>query len=317
LLQEGFEVLGIDGFTDYYDVDLKENRHRILHQNSGFHEARCMLEDADRVFSLAAEFQPYVIIHLAAQAGVRYSLDNPRAYIDSNIVGTFNILEAAKTLKVKHLLMASTSSVYGANTQMPFSEIDKADHPLTLYGATKKASEAIAHSYSHLWKIPTTMLRFFTVYGPWARPDLALFKFVDAIADGRTIDVYNHGEMYRDFTYVDDVVRSIFLLMSAVPEEPKDSDAIAPHDTLSTVAPFRVVNVGTSEKVRLMGFIAAIEEALGRTAKKNFMDMQKGDIPVTWADSSLLQSLTGYKPETNIKEGVRRFVNWYLDYKKI
>ena len=316
LLQEGFEVLGIDGFTDYYDVDLKENRHQILRQSSSFHEARCMLEDADRVLSLATEFQPEIVIHLAAQAGVRYSLENPRAYIDSNIVGTFNIMEAAKTLKVNHLLMASTSSVYGANTQMPFSETDKADRPLTLYAATKKANEGMAHSYSHLWKIPTTMFRFFTVYGPWGRPDLALYKFVDAIMDGRPIDVYNHGEMYRDFTYVDDVVRSIFLLMSAVPEEPKDPSDIAPDDTLSTVAPFRVVNVGNSEKVRLMDFIAAIEDSLGRTATKNFMDMQKGDVPATWADASLLHRLTGYKPETDIQEGVERFVNWYLDYKK-
>ncbi|MDA9176130.1 GDP-mannose 4,6-dehydratase [Alphaproteobacteria bacterium] len=316
LLQEGCEVLGLDGFTDYYDVDLKEKRNQMLRQNSGFHEARCMLEDANRVLSLATEFQPEVIIHLAAQAGVRHSLENPRAYIDSNIVGTFNIMEAAKTLKVNHLMMASTSSVYGANTETPFSETDKADRPLTLYAATKKASEGMAHSYSHLWKIPTTMFRFFTVYGPWGRPDLALYKFVDAIMDGRPIDVYNHGEMYRDFTYVDDVVRSIILLMSAVPEEPKDPSEIPPGDTLSTVAPFRVVNVGNSEKVRLMDFIAAIEETLGRTATKNFMDMQKGDVPATWADASLLQRLTRYKPETDIQEGVQRFVRWYLDYKK-
>ena len=306
----------MDGFTDWYDVDLKESRHRILLQNSSFQEARCMLEDADRVLSLVTEFQPDVVIHLAAQAGVRYSLENPRAYIDSNIVGTFNIMEAAKTVKVDHLLMASTSSVYGANTQMPFSEIDKADRPLTLYAATKKANESMAHSYSHLWKIPTTMLRFFTVYGPWGRPDMALNKFVDAILDGRPIDVYNHGEMYRDFTYVDDVVRSIFLLMSAVPEEPTDPVEVARDDTLSTVAPFRVINVGNSEKVRLMDFIAAIEKTLGRTATKKFMDLQKGDVPATWADASRLERLTGYKPETDIQKGVQRFVSWYLEYRK-
>lgn len=314
LLNQGMEVLGIDGFTDYYDPNLKEMRHQLLGQNAKFQEARCMLEEQEQLRLLITNFQPDVIVHLAAQAGVRYSLENPRAYIESNIIGTFNVMEVAREIGVSHLLMASTSSVYGANTRMPFSENDKTDTPLTLYAATKKANEAMAHSYAHLWKIPTTMFRFFTVYGPWGRPDLALYKFVDAIMNDRPIDIYNHGEMYRDFTYVDDLVKSIRLLISAVPVEPKEAAEISSGDTLSPVAPFRVVNIGNSEKVRLMDFVSAIENRLGRTAKKNFLGMQKGDVPATWADASLLERLTGYKPDTDYNEGVSKFVSWYLEY---
>jgi UDP-glucuronate 4-epimerase len=255
-----------------------------------------------------------VIVHLAAQAGVRYSLENPRAYIDSNVVGTFNVMEAAHRLEVKHLLMASTSSVYGANDAMPFTETEKADTQLTIYAATKKANESMAHAYAHLWNLPTTVFRFFTVYGPWGRPDLALYKFVDAILDDRPIDIYNHGEMYRDFTYVEDLVRGIRLLIDAVPVRPASKDEIAPSDSLSPVAPFRIVNIGNSDKVRLLDFVEAIEERLGKKAIRNYMEMQKGDVPATWADASLLQSLTGYRPQTDFRDGIARFVAWFRDY---
>lgn len=314
LLAEGFLVHGIDAMTDYYDVNLKRRRHQMLLQSQGFTATECWIEDSDRLTQVAREFEPDVIIHLAAQAGVRYSLENPRAYLDSNIVGTFNILEAAKDLKVEHLLMASTSSVYGANEEMPFIETDKCDTPLTFYAATKKANESMAHSYAHLWNLPSTMFRFFTVYGPWGRPDLALFKFVDAMLDGRPIDIYNHGDMYRDFTYVEDLVRGIRLLIDAAPERPSSPDDIEHGDSLSPVAPFRIVNIGNSEKVRLLDFVEAIEAALGIKAKRNYMEMQKGDVPATWADATLLQKLTGYQPSTAIRDGIDKFVAWFRDY---
>ena len=314
LLDEGFRVHGFDGMTDYYDVTLKQRRHQMLLQNNGFSATEGMLEDNDAFQAMATEFAPDIIVHLAAQAGVRYSLENPRAYIESNVVGTFNVMEAARELQVKHLLMASTSSVYGANEDMPFCETDKADTPLTIYAATKKANEAMGHSYAHLWDLPTTMFRFFTVYGPWGRPDLALFKFVDAILDDRPIDIYNHGDMYRDFTHVNDLVRGIRLLIDAVPQRPEPGEAIPEWDSLSPAAPFRVVNIGNSEKVRLMDFVEAIEDALGMKAKRNYMDMQMGDVPATWADATLLQNLTGYRPRTDIRDGVAEFVAWFRDY---
>lgn len=314
LLQEGFIVLGIDAMTDYYDVQLKHRRHQMLLQSPGFSASECWLEDLDEVSKLAREFEPDVIIHLAAQAGVRYSLENPRAYLDSNVVGTFNIMEIARELEVEHLLMASTSSVYGANEQMPFSETQKCDTPLTFYAATKKANESMAHSYAHLWGLPTTMFRFFTVYGPWGRPDLALFKFVDAMLDGRPIDIYNHGDMYRDFTYVEDLVRGIRLLIDAVPIRPESAEDIEEGDSLSAAAPYRVVNIGNSEKVKLLDFIEAIEDALGIKAKRNYMEMQKGDVPATWADASLLKKLTGYQPRTDVRAGIDEFVAWFRDY---
>ena len=313
LLAEGFRVQGYDGMTDYYDVRLKQRRHAMLLQSPGFSAEEGMLEDQARLDALIDAFQPEVIIHLAAQAGVRYSLENPRAYLDSNVIGTFNVMEAARRLKVDHLLMASTSSVYGANTEMPFTETEKADTQLTIYAATKKANESMAHSYAHLWDLPTTMFRFFTVYGPWGRPDLALYKFVDAILDDRPIDIYNHGDMYRDFTYVDDLVRGIRLLIDAVPERP--ADGLVPEgDSLSPVAPYRVVNIGNSDKVRLLDFVDAIEECLGKKAIRNYMDMQMGDVPATWADARLLQSLTGFRPQTEFRDGIARFVDWYRDY---
>ena len=313
LLDEGFRVHGFDGMTDYYDVKLKQRRHQMLLQNPHFSMTEGMLEDDALITQITDDFAPNVIVHLAGQAGVRYSLENPRAYLDSNLVGTFNVMEAARRLKVEHLLMASTSSVYGANEDMPFAETDKADTALTFYAATKKANEAMAHSYAHLWELPTTMFRFFTVYGPYGRPDLALFKFVDAILDGRPIDIYNHGDMYRDFTYVTDLVRGIRLLIDTPPVRP-DNREVPEGDSLSPVAPYRIVNIGNSDKVRLLDFVEAIEEELGQKAIRNYMPMQMGDVPATWANAELLKTLTGYKPQTDIKDGIREFVAWFRDY---
>lgn len=317
LLSEGFRVHGYDGMTDYYDVTLKQKRHQMLLQNEGFSATEGMLEDDALFWSVAEDFQPEVIVHLAAQAGVRYSLENPRAYIDSNIVGTFNVMEAARKLEVRHLLMASTSSVYGANEEMPFVETEKADTPLTIYAATKKANESMGHSYAHLWNLPTTMFRFFTVYGTWGRPDLALYKFVDAILNDRPIDIYNHGDMYRDFTYIDDLVRGIRLLIDAVPERPVSRDEIPEWDSLSPVAPFRIVNIGNSEKVRLLDFVDAIEDVLDKKAIRNYMDIQMGDVPATWANADLLKNLTGYRPQTDFRDGIARFVEWFREYHDI
>lgn len=314
LLDEGMLVHGYDGMTDYYDVTIKQRRHQMLLQNERFACTEGMLEDEHRLWSVAEGFAPDVIVHLAAQAGVRYSLENPRAYLDSNVIGTFNVMEAARKLKVPHLLMASTSSVYGANEDMPFVETEKADTQLTIYAATKKANESMAHAYANLWDLPTTMFRFFTVYGPWGRPDLALYKFVDAILDGRPIDIYNHGDMYRDFTYVDDLVHSIRLLMDVPPAGPKSRDRVFENDSLSPVAPFRIVNIGNGEKVRLLDFVDAIEAELGMPAQRNYMEMQPGDVPATWADTNLLQQLTGYQPRTDFRDGIGEFVRWFRAY---
>lgn len=314
LLDEGMTVHGFDGMTDYYDVTLKQRRHQMLHQSPGFTATEAMLEDTATLDAAIDGFGPDIIIHLAAQAGVRYSLENPRAYIDANVVGTFNVMEGARRHAVRHLLMASTSSVYGAETDMPYRETQKADTQMTIYAATKKATEAMGHSYAHLWDLPTTMFRFFTVYGPWGRPDMALFKFTDAIFEGRPIDIYNHGDMFRDFTYVDDLVRGIRLLMDAIPVRPDDPGQIADGDSLSTVAPYRVVNIGNSKTVRLLDFVDALEEVIGIPAKRNMMDMQKGDVPATWADASLLHRLTGYRPQTDVRDGIAQFVSWFRDY---
>lgn len=314
LLDQGFAVQGFDGMTDYYDVTLKQKRHQMLLQNKNFSTTEGMLEDDGVFWKVAEEFNPDVIVHLAAQAGVRYSLENPRAYLDSNVIGTFNVMDAAKKLKVEHLLMASTSSVYGANDEMPFDENEKADTQLTIYAATKKANESMAHSYAHLYDLPTTMFRFFTVYGTWGRPDLALYKFVDGILDGRPIDIYNNGDMFRDFTYVDDLVRAIQLLIDVPPVRPASKEDIEPGDSLSPVAPYRVVNIGNSEKVRLLDFVDAIEDSLGMKAERNYMGMQTGDVPATWANADLLKKLTGYRPETDFREGIDLFVKWFRDY---
>lgn len=317
LLENGFTVVGIDALTDYYDVRLKEIRLTQLRQHPGFSDRVLNIEDHPRLREFALAEAPDVIVHLAAQAGVRYSLEHPRAYIDTNITGTFNVMECARELGVQHLLMASTSSVYGANIDMPFVETEKTDTPLTIYAATKKANEAMAHSYAHLWDLPVTMFRFFTVYGPWGRPDMALFKFTKAILEGSPIDVYNHGEMWRDFTYVTDLVRAIMLLIDVPPVRPASRTDIASGDSLSPVAPFRIVNIGNSDKVRLMDFIEAIEEELGVKAKYNMMEMQVGDVPATFADASLLERLTGYRPQTGFREGVAAFVRWYREYYSI
>ncbi|MBI1170841.1 NAD-dependent epimerase/dehydratase family protein [bacterium] len=313
LLAEGFRVQGYDGMSDYYDIRLKQRRHQILLQNPNFAATEALLENRDTFDATADAFAPDVIVHLAAQAGVRYSIENPRAYLDSNVIGTFNVMEAARRLKVQHLLMASTSSVYGANEKMPFAETDKADTQLTIYAATKKATESMGHAYAHLWSLPTTMFRFFTVYGPWGRPDMALYKFVEAILQDRPIDIYNHGEMYRDFTYVGDLVRAIRLLIDTPPTLPGMAEPI-PGDSLSPAAPWRVVNIGNSDKVKLLVFVDAIEQATGRKARRNYMDMQPGDVPATWADASLLRSLTGYAPQTDVKDGIAAFVSWYREY---
>jgi UDP-glucuronate 4-epimerase len=313
LLAEGFAVHGYDGMTDYYDVTLKRRRHAMLRALPGFTATEAMLEDQALFDRTADAFAPDIVIHLAAQAGVRYSLTNPRAYLDANITGTFTVMEAARRLKVRHLLMASTSSVYGANARMPFRETDKANTQLTIYAATKKAGESMAHAHAHLWNLPTTMFRFFTVYGPWGRPDLAYFRFTEAILDGRPIDLYNRGQMDRDFTSVDDLVRAVRLLIDVPPVRPADG-RVPDGDSLSPVAPFRIVNIGNGEKVRLLDLVAAIEAALGRTAIRNDMPMQPGDVPATWADATLLETLTGFRPQTDVRTGIRAFVSWYRDY---
>jgi len=311
LLAEGHQVAGFDGITDYYDIRLKQRRHAMLHQSPGFTATEAMLEDDPALAAAVSAFAPDVIVHLAAQAGVRYSLENPRAYVDANVIGTLNVMEAAREAGVRHLLMASTSSVYGANEDMPFAETQTADTQLTIYAATKKANESMGHAWAHIHALPVTMFRFFTVYGPWGRPDMALFKFTKGILEGTPIDIYNDGEMWRDFTYVDDLVRGIRLLIDAVPGGPETA---VEGDSLSPAAPFRVVNIGNSDTVRLLDFIDAIEAEIGRAAIRNYMPMQTGDVPATWADARLLQRLTGYRPETPVRDGVARFVAWYRDY---
>lgn len=314
LLDQGYEVVGFDALTDYYDVKLKHRRQDMLEKAQGFRAVNARLEQDGVLHDLVATGRPDVIIHLAAQAGVRYSIDNPRSYVDSNLIGTFNLLEAVRATPCRHLLMASTSSAYGANSHMPYAETDRADFQMSFYAATKKATEAMGHSYAHLYGVPTTMFRFFTVYGPWGRPDMAHFKFTKAILNGDPIDIYNHGNMMRDFTYVDDLVRAIGMLIGVPPECPETPEGISKSDSLSPVAPFRVINIGNSEPVKLMAFVEAIEAATGQVAEKNFMEMQPGDVPATWADGSLLQSLTDYKPQTSVREGVQAFVDWYRDY---
>ena len=309
-LEEGHEVLGIDGLTPYYDVSLKKARHARLKDQAGFTERIFMLEDMAALAEATESFRPEVIVHLAAQAGVRYSVDNPRAYIDANLVGAFNVLEVARAAKIRHLLLASTSSVYGANREMPFREQDRAAHPLSLYAATKRSGELMSHSYSHLWTMPTTVFRFFTVYGPWGRPDMALFKFVHGIRSGAAIDVYNNGEMERDFTYIDDLVESVWRLTKVPPEL---GQAIS-GDSMSPAAPWRVVNIGRGEPVKLMDFIAETERALGLRAKLNLLPMQPGDVERTFADPTLLETLTGYRPSTPVSQGVAAFCRWYEDY---
>ena len=317
LLRDGFKVIGLDAMTDYYEVTLKQRRQARLLQSEHFRAIEDYVETPGLLMELFATEQPDVVVHLAAQAGVRYSIENPRSYLESNIVGTFELLEAARAHPPQHMLLASTSSAFGANTEMPYRETDKADHQMSFYAATKKATENMAHSYAHLFDLPITMFRFFTVYGPWGRPDMALFKFTKAILEGRPIDVYNYGDMKRDFTYIDDLVEAIRLLIDVPPVRPAEGEGVPKGDSLSPVAPWRVVNIGNSNAVQLTDFIDAIEDATGRKAERNLMPMQAGDVPVTWADAELLRTLTGYEPRTNVRSGVKMFVNWYRSYHHI
>lgn len=314
LLADGFRVIGVDNLSDYYDVRLKERRQSELLQNPGFRIVNEAIETPGLLMDLFEAEQPDIVIHLAAQAGVRYSIENPRSYLESNLVGTFELLEAARAFPPGHMLLASTSSAYGANSEMPYRETMKADHQMSFYAATKKANEAMAHSYAHLFGLPVTIFRFFTVYGPWGRPDMALFKFTKAMLAGDAIDVYNHGEMMRDFTFVEDLVEAIRRLVDTPPTRPDKPEDIADGDSLSPVAPWRIVNIGNSRPVQLGDMIAAVEEALGVEARRNLMPMQPGDVPATWADADLLKSLTGHVPQTDIREGVGKFVEWYRDY---
>lgn len=312
LIAQDHDIIGIDNINDYYDPQLKEDRLKSI-GNKNFTFYKVDLENSQKLKEIFEKHYPSVVVNLAAQAGVRYSLENPSAYIDSNIVGFMNILECARHYQVDNLIYASSSSVYGANTSKPFSTSDNIDHPLSLYAATKKSNELMAHTYSHLYNIPTTGLRFFTVYGPWGRPDMALFKFTDAIVNDRPIDVYNHGRMMRDFTYVDDIVEAMSRLVEKPAQPNTDWDGAKP-DPSSSYAPYKIYNIGNNSPVRLMAFVEAIENKLGKTAQKNFMDLQPGDVPETYANVDDLYRDIHFKPETSIQDGVNKFIDWYLDY---
>lgn len=305
LLADGWQVTGLDAMTDYYDVALKERRRAMLLQSPGFRSVEARVETPG-VMAAAMAAAPEVVIHLAAQAGVRHSIEAPQSYVEANLLGTYAVLEAARAAAPAHLLIASTSSVYGANAALPYAEDARADHPMSFYAATKKAGEAMAHAYAHLYGIPVTLFRFFTAYGPWGRPDMALFRFTAAILEGRPVEIYNHGQMRRDFTYIDDLVEGIVRLIAAVPAA---GDAGA-----SPVAPWRVVNIGNGAPVGLMDFVAAVEAATGLVAEKRLLPMQPGDVPATWADTGLIEALTGPLPRTDLREGVQRFVDWYRGY---
>lgn len=307
LLSEGWNVVGLDALSDYYDVGLKEKRHAILKENPSFTAVIGKIEEPGLLLDLFARHKPDAVIHLAAQAGVRHSIEQPRTYLESNLMGTFELLEAARAHPPAHMLLASTSSAYGANKDMPYSERAKADTQMSFYAATKKATESMAHSYAHLYGLPTTMFRFFTVYGPWGRPDMAYFLFTDAIMNSKPINVFNHGKMQRDFTYIDDLIDGIAGLIDAVPGD----SPVSEQDSLSPVAPFRVVNIGSDRPAPLIDFIEAIEEACGQKAEKIMHPMQPGDVPATWADTRLLQQLTGCTSRIDLRTGTSRFVEWY------
>jgi UDP-glucuronate 4-epimerase len=299
--------------TDYYDVRLKQARVGILQQSNHFTNITARLEDQARLEDAVGKAEPDVIVHLAAQAGVRYSLEAPRSYVESNVTGSFNLLEAARLAKPAHVLMASTSSVYGANTEMPFTETQRTDAPLTIYSATKKSMEAMGHSYAHLWKLPVTCFRFFTVYGPWGRPDMALFKFTDAIRQGKPIDVYGQGQMSRDFTYIDDIVEGVIRVVDQVAQSNPHWSGNAP-DPATSYAPYRNYNIGNNQPIELMHFIATLENCLGMKAEKNLLPIQPGDLPATYADVDALVTDVGFKPNTSIEEGIEQFVKWYRSY---
>ena len=312
LLLSGNKVHGIDSMNNYYDVNLKKARLAILKKYKNFSFSKAKIENSKDLGKAFKKFKPTVVIHLAAQAGVRYSIEKPRVYLDSNITGTYNIIEIAKRLNVKHLIMASSSSVYGANKKIPFKEVDKTETQMSIYAATKKSNESMAHAYSNIWKIPITMVRFFTVYGPWGRPDMALFKFTRGILNNKKIDIYNNGKMYRDFTYIDDIVNGINLLISKVPSTKQLGKY--KNDSLSPIAPFRILNIGNTKKVFLLDFIKEIEKVLGKKAKRNYMPLQKGDVKQTLSNTNLLKKITNYNPKTNFKTGIRNFLDWYLKY---
>lgn len=313
-LSQNIEVFGVDGMTDYYDINLKAKRNKILKTYKNFTFFEFMIEDKDKFKKICLAHKPEVIIHLAAQAGVRYSLKNPEAYMCSNLNGFFNVLESAKIVKPKHLIIASTSSVYGSNKSIPFKELDMTDSSLSFYAATKKANEVMSHSYSYNYKIPTTVLRFFTVYGPWGRPDMALFKFTRSILSNEPIEIYNNGEMKRDFTYIDDLIKSIALLINKSPKITNEWNKKYNLDSLSKDAPWRVVNIGNSDPVNLMDYIETLERVLGRRAKKKFLEMQPGDVKITSSSTELLEQLIGFKPNTPILKGIEKFVEWYHNY---
>lgn len=311
LLSDGHDVVGFDAMTDYYDVTLKRARHALLSRFDKFTAIEARLEDQSVVMEATGAFAPDIIVHLAAQAGVRYSIESPESYVSANLDGTFSLLEAARAYKPRHLLVASTSSVYGGNQKLPFREVEAADHPISFYAATKKAGEAMSHAYAHLFGVPTTCFRFFTVYGPWGRPDMALFKFTAAMLRGESIDVYGEGRMRRDFTYVGDLVEAIVQLADAVPIAGR---SIGVMDSISPVAPWRVVNIAGGQPVELLAFIRAVEAAIGTTATTRMLPLQAGDPVETFADASLLEALTGYRPATAVPEGVAAFVAWYRDH---
>ncbi len=310
LLKKNFKVIGLDNLNEYYDVNLKKDRLKKLKRKNDFTFHKISLENFKKLRFYIRKYSPKYIIHLAAQAGVRYSLENPRSYIESNIIGTFNILEIAKDTKPDHLLIASTSSVYGANKKQPYKEIDKADEPLSLYAATKKSTELLAHSYSYNFNLNITAFRFFTVYGPWGRPDMAFYKFLELNSKNKPIEIFNYGKMFRDFTFIDDLVKSILKLIKVEPKNRVNSDS------LSSAAPFRVVNIGSSKKEKLMKSIKILENLNEREFKKKFTEMQKGDVPSTFASSTLLKKLIGFSPETRLEEGLKKFFVWYSQYKK-
>ena len=315
LLEKGHSVNGFDSMNKYYDVKIKKARLKILKKYKKFSFTKNKLENKKILTDSILRFKPTIIIHLAAQAGVRYSIENPKAYMDSNITGTYNIIELAKKINIKHLLIASSSSVYGANKKLPFTEIDKTETQLSIYAATKKSTESIAHSYSNIWRVPITMLRFFTVYGPWGRPDMALFKFTKGIINKKKIDIYNNGKMYRDFTFIDDIVNGITALINKAPN--LNQLGKIRNDSLSPVAPFRILNIGNTKKVFLLDFINELEKQLGKKAIRNYMKMQKGDVKITVSNTSLLRKITNYNPKTNYKTGIKKFLEWYLFYYKI
>ena len=312
LLEKGNSVYGIDSMNNYYDVNLKKARLNILKKYRKFSFSKANLENSKRIKNIFNKFKPKVVIHLAAQAGVRYSINKPKVYIKSNIDGSFNVIESSHEIKVKHLIMASSSSVYGVNKKIPFKEIDKTETQLSIYAATKKANESMAHAYSNIWKIPITMLRFFTVYGPWGRPDMALFKFTKGILKNKKINIYNYGKMYRDFTYIDDIVNGIALLINKTPNIKQKNKY--KNDSLSPIAPFRILNIGNTKKVFLLDFIKQIEYELGKKAIRNYMPLQKGDVKQTLSNTNLLKKITGYNSKTNYKVGIKNFIGWYKKY---